>query len=463
MRKKLLISILLIVMSIVVLDAGEVVKLDFDNYPDGTAIDGKGGWRLHMPGIDKKVSSYTVKKGQLEIVCNTAKKLRGGYIEIDIPLIRKGYLEYDLNINHDEKGIGLFIDFYNISLFWHDYCQDWRRYFPKPTAKRMKYYDIEPVGHRRLGKVDKKCWSHYKIYFDTDNDVVEYYKDDMENPVFIDGAAAVFGRQEYLGGKLRIGSWGVTKAPMTFLIDNITLSTVDSQNADIQTKRDRYIIFNGIAHNSYNISENLIKSGISKKNISNFYIENPKPALMPENKFFINKLPGSLAMKKAQALIFVDCPFGPNEVIPDFALKSAIENVKQGMKLVIFGGLFALGKGEYQNSCLNDYLPVLLKDSWQVKKLKTALIIKPAVKSMQQLDWQENPSVVYIHALKPKDTAETVLKAGKYPLLVKQKLGKGEIIVFLGTTCGELLQNDSNKLFWEWQDWNKLIDLIIIN
>ena len=28
-------------------------------------------------------------------------------------------------VNHNEQGIGLFIEFYNITLFWHDYCKDW--------------------------------------------------------------------------------------------------------------------------------------------------------------------------------------------------------------------------------------------------------------------------------------------------------------------------------------------------
>jgi hypothetical protein len=460
MKKQLSIFILAIIAAISFLHAEEVIKLDFNEYPDGAVL-GKDKWQTHMPASNKNASTYTVKKGQLEIIANPAQNLRGGYVEMEIPIMRKGTIEFDLNVNHNQKGTGLFIDLYNISLFWHDYCEDWRRYFPEPTAKRMKYYNVEPVGQRRLGAVKKRKWSHYKIYFDTDNDVVEYYKDDMEDPVYIDGAAAVLGRQEYLGGKLRIGSWGIAKGPMTFLIDNISISSAATQNNETSVKRDRYVIFNGLSYNRYNISESLLAGGVNKKNIRNFYIENPKPALTPANKFFINKMPGTTSMQKAKSLILVDCPFGPAEIIPEFVQKNAVKNVKQGMTLVVFGGLFALGKGEYQDSYLSDYLPVELKDAWQVKKFQSPLIIQPVSNEMKKLDWKIKPSVVYIHDLKPKKDAEVLLTAGDHPLLVRQKLGKGEIIVFLGTTCGSLPKNPQNPLFWKWNQWAKMVDLIV--
>ena len=461
MLKYKLLLIVLMIAFMYDLNAEEVIKLDFNKYPDGATLN-KDKWQTRMPASNKNASTYKVKKGQLEIIANPAKNLRGGYVEMDIPLLRKGTIEFDLNINHNHKGTGLFIDLYNVTLFWHDYCKDWRRYFPEPTAKRIMGYNVEPVGQRRLGAVKKSKWSHYKIYFDTDNDVVEYYKDDMEDPVYIDGAAAVLGRQEYLGGKLRIGSWGIAKGSMTFLMDNIIISSLDTNKNENQVKREQYVIFNGLSYNRYKIYESLLANGVDKKNIKNFYIENPKPALTPANKFFINKMPGTTSMQKAKALIFVDCPFGPANIIPEFVQKNAVENVKQGMTLIVFGGLFALGKGEYQDSYLSDYLPVELKDVWQVKKFQSPLIIQPVSDEMKKLDWKIKPSVIYIHDLKPKKDAEVILKAGGHPLLVRQKLGKGEIIVFLGTTCGALPKKPPNPLFWKWNQWAKMVDSIVI-
>jgi hypothetical protein len=365
-----------------------------------------------------------------------------------------------LNDNHNLKGIGLFIDFYNISLFWHDYCRDWRRYFPEATANRLQAYDVEPVGHRRLGKVERNKWSHYKIYFDTDNDLVEYYKDDMENPVYIDGSAPVLGRQEYLGGKLRIGSWGVCKAPMRFLVDNIRISTVDTGKSG-EVKRSRYLLFNGLAFNRYDIAGALRSSGVSKDKISEFTIENPKPALTPENKFFIDKLPGSAAVGKAEACVFVDCPLGPRSIIPTVTQKAIIENVKGGMRLVVFGGLYAFGKGYYGDSYLSDYLPVEVKGPWEVERVRNPLKITPTGGFASEIDWSNAPVVEYLHDLKVKKGAEILLKAGNKPLLVRSKLGKGEIMVFLGAPCGVSPRDSRNPLFWKWSQWRNLAEAIV--
>ncbi|MFA6101791.1 MAG: glutamine amidotransferase [Victivallaceae bacterium] len=460
MKKYLLISFLLLT-AVGVLHCGEpAVNISFNNYPEGKPVGEK--WSVHQPESNKEASTYVIKNGKLEVTSSPAEKLQGGYIETEIPVIRKGSVEFDLNVNHNEQGIGLFIEFYNITLFWHDYCKDWRRYFPEATAKRIKYFNNEPVGHRRLSNVEKNKWLHYKIYFDTDNDLVEYYQGDMVDPVYIDGAAAILGRQEYLGGKLRIGCWGVTEKPMKFLIDNIVISKVSPNEEQSSSPRNDYIIFNGISFNRYNIAANLLKNGVSDKEIRNYYIENTEPALTPENKFFINRLPGSVSMQKAKACILVDCPFGPNQVIPDFVLKNIIANVKNGMNLIILGGLFSLDKGEYQTSYLNDFLPVKIKDAWQVKGSSAPLLIEPSAQQFGNIDWKEKPCVYYRHDLAPAEDAEVLLKAGGYPLLVSKKYGKGKIVVFLGTVCGTPAAQP--PAFWKWKNWPELTaGIIMIN
>jgi hypothetical protein len=434
----------------------DVLNLNFD----GSATLAKRGWSVHQPKNAKTGSDYRIANKRLEIIAKSAKNLQGGYIELDIPLIRKGIFEFDLKDDHHLKGIGLFIDFYNISLFWHDYCRDWRRYFPEPTSNRLKAYDVEPVGHRRLGKVERKKWSHYKIYFDTDNDVVEYYKDDMENPVYIDGAAPVLGRQEYLGGKLRIGNWGVCKAPMKFLIDNIRISTIDDAASE-DKPRDRYLLFKGLAFQRYDIGGALRSNGVPKDRISEFTIENPKPALTPENKFFIDRLPGSESMNRAKSCVFIDCPFGPHSIIPEVTQKAIIANVRSGMRLVVFGGLYAFGKGYYEQAYLSEFLPVEIKGPWEVKKLSLPLLVTPVSGAFGKMDWKNPPAVEYIHDLKLKKGAEILLKAGEKPLLVRSKLGKGEILIFLGAPCGVSPRKSRNPLFWKWNQWRKLVSEIV--
>lgn len=459
MKKYLLISLLLLTAANILYCGEPAVNISFNNYPEGRLVGKK--WSMRQPESNKEASTYIIKNGKLEVTANPAEKLQGGYIETDIPVIRKGSVEFDLNVNHDEQGIGLFVEFYNITLFWHDYCKDWRRYFPEATAKRIKYFDNEPVGHRRLSKVEKNKWLHYKICFDTDNDLVEYYQEDMVDPVYIDGAAAVLGRQEYLGGKLRIGCWGVTENPMKFLIDNIVISRAIPDEQQSSSTRSNYIIFNGISFNRYNIAGNMMKNGVSDKEIRNYYIENTEPALTPENKFFINKMPGYVSMQKAKACILVDCPFGPNQVIPDFVLKNIITNVKDGMNLIILGGLFSLDKGEYKTSYLNDFLPVEIKDAWQIKSSDVPLPVEPSSLQFSNIDWKEKPCVYYRHDLVPVKDAEVLLKAGGYPLLISKKCGKGKIVVFLGTVCGP--ETEQPPVFWKWKNWTELVAMICQN
>ncbi len=392
-----------------------------------------------------------------------ALKLRGGYAEIGIPLCRRGVIEFDLKIDHRLRGIGLFMDFYNVSLFWHDYCNDWRRYFPEPTARRMKNFNVEPVGHRRIGPVRKGVWSHYKICFDTDKDRVEYYRDNMNDPVFIDGTVAVLGRSEYLGGKLRIGNWGVTKGPMKFLIDNIRISSADKASGITgKVPRESILVFNGLSHNRYNIPAALVKTGIGKERIVNYFLENPKPALTPRNKFFSTALPGLASAAKAKCFVLVDFPFGPDNVIPDYIVKDMLDNVRQGARLVVLGGLCSLGKGEYQDSSLAYYLPVKLKDPWQIRKADKPLPIVAVAKDYRgYLASKPVPCVVYYHDLATTREAEVLLGAGDRPLLVSRKLGQGEIVVFLGTTCGTVPANYPQPLFWKWSGWPELARRIV--
>jgi hypothetical protein len=247
---------------------------------------------------------------------------------------------------------------------------------------------------------------------------------------------------------------------MRFLIDNIRISTVD-EDASVASKRDRHLLFNGIAFNRYDIAGALKAAGVHENEIREFTIENPKPALTPENKFFIDKLPGSAALAKAKTCVFVDCPFGPRSIIPAVTQKAIVENVRRGMRLVVFGGLYALGKGYYENSVLADSLPVGIKGPWELKKLPKPLLVAPVSGAFADLDWRRQPAVEYLHDLKLKKGAEILLKAGEKPLLVRSKLGKGEILIFLGAPCGVSPRNSRNPLFWKWSQWEKLVGEIL--
>ena len=144
--------------------------------------------------------SYQVRDGALIITHRHAYR-KGGYIEIPVPLVKKGSLEFELTVDcdHENPGdaVGTTLDLYNISTFWHDSLKDWRYYFPEPAYKKMPYFDIEPVGHQRIKRIQRHKTTKYRIDFDTVKDCVEFYADDFSDPAASRFDVSVLGHAFY--------------------------------------------------------------------------------------------------------------------------------------------------------------------------------------------------------------------------------------------------------------------------
>jgi uncharacterized membrane protein len=435
-----------------------IYQENFDRFKQPTGLE-KLGWRVvTKPGH----STYTVRGGKLYVKI-TPHKYRDGYAEIDVPVCRKGQIDFDVLVDpqqRGERGIGMTLDLYNISTFWHDYCKDWRLYFPEPTAKRMEGFNTEPVGHKAIGKVKKHKWIHYRICFDTDKDRIECFIDDMKDPAYIKGDAAVLGRAEYQGGKLRIGSFGICSGWYESVVDNIVVRSFDEQTqAETKVNKNLYLLFRGIAFDYYKIGSALRKNGIKVSDIRNYDLDLWRSSYTAENPLKYDKLPGSNSLSHAKSIVLIDAPCGPENILPDFLLKDILQGVHNGSKLVIMGGLFTLGKGEFRGTILEKALPVKLNGVWQVKGGEKPLFIKPVSDEYKKINWSAKPCVYYYHDLKPVKGAKVLLEADGKPLLVSRKLGKGEIIVFLGTTCGGT--SDKSLPFWNWRNWPELAFKII--
>jgi len=434
---------------------------NFDKCADGADLSSLG-WRVVS---SDKQSNYTVKGGRLYIQCQQNPYL-GGFAEIPVPLCRRGVLEFDANIAIENAGnadgIGLTLDLYNISTFWHDSCHDWRQYFPEPVAKRMPWFNVEPVGHQSIGKLEKNQWIHYKIYFDTDKDRVEFYIDNMLDPCYINGEAPVLGRAEYQGRYLRIGNFGLMKGPVTYAIDNLSLRELDKDERSDAGQRNLVLLFQGISFPEYNIKPALIAAGVKEADIRTYTLDFWRSAETPENMFKLSQLPGSTTMAQAKAIVLVDLPRGPKQVLPDFLLREFGEQINGGAHLIVFGGLFTLDKGEFQNSVMAKILPVEFENQWQVKVQQEPLTIAPTSPGvMEGIDWSAKPALYGFHQLKLKPQAETLLKAGEHPLLVRQKMGRGQVTVFLGTTCGKPVPQP--PAFWQWKEWPKLASELVLS
>jgi len=438
--------------------AGVIFSENFDGIKDGTDLKDLN-WTVKA---NEKQSLWKVEDGILKVTC-FHNPYNGGYVEKEIPVIRKGTLDFDTNIAMEGKGnargIALTVEIYNISTWFHDYCSDWRRYFPEGPSKRMEGYNIEPVGHRILTKIKKGKWNHYRIYFDADKGLVEYYCNDMTDPVYVDEDVPVLGRAEYEGGKIRLASMGFVNGPVTYGIDNIVLADAQTTGDTKASKKNTILIFQGISSNEYRVADALKK--LKGYSIREYWVDILYSGVA-RNRFKMKKFPGSITMSRSKLIIFVDVPVGPN-CLPNYFLSRLEEWVKEGGILITLGGPFSYGKGMYKGTILEKILPVNITGPWEVKKATSPLVIKPVESYLEKFTHQikiDRPAVYYYHNLTMKEGVKVFITSEQgIPLWVYWNYGKGKVISFIGTVMG--MTRENTVLFTEWTHWPELLREIV--
>ena len=376
---------------------------------------------------------YSVKNNALNIRHAHFEEGNGGsFIEVNVPVIKKGKLEFDVVVNASKAlkadGIGLTVDLYNISTFWHDACNDWRMYFAEPVAKRLPYFNIEPVGHSKIAVVPKMKKLHYCIKFDTDSDLVEFYINDMSDPAASRYDVSVLGHAFYQPGVLRIGSYGFAPNSYETEISNIVLSeTTDTVN--VAAGKNNVLIFEGISSEHYPVTKLL---AFPAKDVRRYTWDSPGACPNTINNYQYFKMPSFDSVENAKYIIFNDAPN-----VHEALQKKMLAAVKDGAKMLIMGGFFTLHKGGFAGSVLGKALPVVFSNRWSFAgNEKTPL----------EISGLQNKAVLYYHLnLQKSDEAEVIAYAGKVPVLLQKKYGKGSITVFTGTIGG----GTDEKVFWK--------------
>ncbi|MBQ6473843.1 MAG: hypothetical protein IJJ33_17785 [Victivallales bacterium] len=357
----------------------------------------------------------------------------GVFVESAVPVIRRGRLEFDVTVNPGadgvSNGIGLTLDLYNVSTFWHDACKDWRMYFPEPNSRRLPNYFIEPVGHRMIAPVKAGRKSHYKICFDADSDLVEFYLDDMDDPAAVRYDVSVLGHAFYQGGFLRLGSFGYAPKEYCTEIGNIVLREETPDQAET-TERTLALVFDGMSSQHYPVRR-LLRS-IKPSNIRQYVWDSPGPFDPNTNNYRYFKLPGFASLERAEIIIFNDAP-----IVEDALQKKILASVEGGAKLLVMGGLYTLNRGGFAHSRLGNALPVLLDETWNLAgDGKHPVSLHPP---------RFQAVIYYWLKFKPAKDAEVLMTAAGAPVLFRRKLGKGSIAVFAGTALGPVEKN----VFWK--------------
>ena len=308
------------------------------------------GWRLHVPadGLKADVAAGRVS---LTFVGRGFACGGDGYVYADLPLLSRGTLDFDVIYNPPQSGktLGAFLSFYGVTVFWHGGCGDWRAYFPDPNARREMAFNIEPVSHRRISKFKAGEWHHVRIAFDAKADRVEYYLDDMSDPALAVGDRSVWGSAEFMGGEIRIGGMGGSRGG-TCTFKNIVLTKRKTGNA--ATLRTDTLLFDGMGGDLYGVHDILADE---KPRV--YTLDPTRSMYLPMNSFKYSRLPGHDTMLRAKRIVLADAPAGPGGVLPDFVLADISDAVHDGAELIVLGGQFSLGKGEYAGTPLDRIMP----------------------------------------------------------------------------------------------------------
>lgn len=134
------------------------------------------------------------------------------------------------------------------------------------------------------------------------------------------------------------------------------------------------------------------------------------------------------------------------------------EYVRRGGGLIVFGGHKALDRAGLKGSLLEEVLPVTGAAGLPpLVALPGGAPIAPAAShpTTQFANFDARPVCFYMHDLRPRADAQTILSVGGRPGLVVGTCGKGRVAV-VGMTCfGN--PAESQTPFWQWRSWVLLV------
>ena len=402
---------------------------------DGTLI--SNGWNKDI-SFERDV--FKVEGGRLQALC-TFNPYKGSLYSRSIPFIKRGYITFDVKSDGSRYDhLSLKVYFYNIlTSFTGLGGGKWCRYYYDPVW-------CPKANWKNVGVVARRKYSTYKIAFDVDAGTMEYYINDMDNPVHID-KGVVLRPEEGGEGVLKIGNYGLSSGAVLNEVDNFRLVEIsgitDNKTVSLSNKA---MVFRGIAADLYQLDK--ITQVLKVDKVDNFNLTLVGAALYPKNKFQLDRIPHPHPATLPKYIILADMPIGG--VVPIETQKIIVDSVEKGAVLFVFGGLFTLNKGEFQNSHLAQLLPVEMTSPWSVTELKRAKAIDTILPG--------DPIVKFLHPLKTSPIGKILIKAGTDPFIVVGEYGKGMVVVCLGMPCGDFPAGDTP--FWLWSKWPEFITSI---
>ncbi|MBC8870490.1 MAG: hypothetical protein H8E44_13795 [Planctomycetes bacterium] len=134
------------------------------------------------------------------------------------------------------------------------------------------------------------------------------------------------------------------------------------------------------------------------------------------------------------------------------------EYVRRGGGLIVFGGHKALDRAGLKGSLLEEVLPVAGGEG--IPPLVTlaggAPLARGAAHPVTQfVEFDSPPVCFFVHDLRARPEAQTIITVGGKPGLVVGRCGKGRVVV-VGMTCFGA-PAESQTPFWKWRSWVLLL------
>lgn len=138
--------------------------------------------------------------------------------------------------------------------------------------------------------------------------------------------------------------------------------------------------------------------------------------------------------------------------------------VSAGGGLVVLGGAYCFGEGNFTQTLLEEMLPVAVRDGADLERAPAPLALRPgaagwATAGITPEQWAVQPTVLWRHRVMPRAGAEVALLAGDEPVLLGHAHGRGRVAVFTGTVHGETAA--AELPFWEWDACPRLLANVI--
>jgi len=172
----------------------------------------------------------------------------------------------------------------------------------------------------------------------------------------------------------------------------------------------------------------------------------------------IESFPGSYDELFAyNAVVLSDVNF---KAIGDIGFEMLCDYVAQGGSLVVAGGPYALGNGEFEDTRFLDVMPAKLSGPFDLKwagkgKSWDLVAAKADDPLLARVSFEQKPKVFWHHFVTPKADTQVVLTAGGKPALILGRYGKGKVALFTLSPTGK--EAPGEIAWWNWNGWFPLV------